>query len=103
MWKNKDSGGILNSLSLLCNSSFLCSIKKIHKHRSAKDSRHRSGTNVLLIGLAELPFFFFEISWACVAKLDLGVMVYTDRNDCFCFVKVNYNDMLSARGPSLSR
>ena len=63
-WKNKDSGGILNSLSLLCPSSFMCSIKKIHKHRLAQDIQHQSGMNVLLISLANLPFFFLEISWA---------------------------------------
>lgn len=38
-----------------------------------------------------------------VASLDPGVMVYLDRNDSVGLVEVNYNELLSVKGLSLSR
>lgn len=58
---------------------------------------------MLLISLAILPFFFSLWNESGAARLDLGAMVSMDLRYCSCFVKVNFNEIISTRGPNLSR
>lgn len=81
--------------SLYCARLPSCALLTRHtKQRLAEEIQHRSGMNVLLIGLANVPFFSSEISWVFLALIwdsrstwtEMTVLVLSKSTMMSCFL-----------------